>query len=131
MAWSGEGRVPHVDLARVLTGGAKLKLVHMAEYAAAVGVPCKLAAAPYSVARLAKAGEWSTVEEIVESDVITTGCLTAKWPKTHDRRAEAVDIDTVIDRLLRQFAELRPDRRYRSALTGRRARLFEERLKAG
>lgn len=130
IAWGGEGRVPHVDLCRILTGGAKIKLVHMAEYAAATNVPCKLSAAPFSVARLARSGDWSTVEEIVETDVITTALLGARWLKIHDRRAEAADIEVVIDRLIRQFVEMRPNRRYVRKLADYRAQSMHARMLA-
>ena len=33
LAWGGDGRVRHIDLARALTGGSKMKLVHLAEFA--------------------------------------------------------------------------------------------------
>lgn len=125
MAWGGEGRVRHIDFARVLTGGSKMKPVHMAEYAAALNIPAKLSAAPYLVSKLIAVGEFELVEEICEGDVITTALLLAHWRRLIDQRA---DLHTAIDRLLRQIQHLRAGRGYIAALEAHRTALFHERV---
>jgi hypothetical protein len=127
LAWGGEGRVPHIDLCRILTGGAKIKLVHMSEYAAAAGVPAKLSARPFSVARLARDGRWAAVQEMCEGDVLTTALLLARWRRLLDSRAS---IDAVEDRIVRQVAEKRPNRTYVAQLQAWREERFQEQMRA-
>lgn len=125
LSFGGDGRVAHVDLQRIVTGGSKMKLIHMAEYAAAVGVPAKITERPFAPARLYQEKAWEKLEEVVEGDVITTACLLARWKRLQDGRA---DIDTVTDRLLRQVAELKPGRGYLRVLAAYRTRHFQARV---
>lgn len=127
MAWNGEGRAPHIDLCRVLTGGLKMKPVHMAEYVASLDIPAKLTVAPFAVAGLIEAGDFETVQEVVEGDVITTALLLARWRRLLDPRAR---IEVVEDRILRQVEELRASRRYIPALRAHRNQLMERMVAA-
>ncbi|MDX5983684.1 hypothetical protein [Sphingomonas echinoides] len=125
MAFGGDGRVHHVDFARVLTGGFKMKPIHQAEYAAALDIPAKITAAPFMVTKLIDQGRWDLVAEICEGDVITGACLLIRWRRLFDDRAEA---DAAEDRLLRQICELKPDRGYVAALQARRDARFAAQL---
>lgn len=125
IAFGGDGRVRHVDYARVLTGGFKMKPIHQAEYAAALDIPAKMTAAPYAVANFIKTGDWDSVQEICEGDVITGALLLARWRKLLDPRA---DIDVVEDRILREIEELRAGRGYIPALRERREASFKRRF---
>lgn len=125
MAFGGDGRQHHIDFARVLTGGFKMKPIHQAEYAAALDIPAKLTAAPFMVAKFINAGQWDLVQSVCEGDVITGALLLARWRKLFDGRA---DIDVVEDRILRRVEEERPDRGYIPALRARRAASFAERI---
>lgn len=127
IAFGGDGRVRHVDFARVLTGGFKMKPIHQAEYAAALDIPAKMTAAPFMAATLIKAGQFELVKEICEGDVITLALLLARWRKLLDARA---DIAVVEDRILRRVEEERPDRGYIPELRARRAASFAKRLGA-
>lgn len=118
MAWGGDGRVRHVDLCRVLTGGSKMKPVHMSEYVAALNIPAKLTAPPYAVTKLIHEQRFEEVQEVCEGDVITTALLLARWRRLLDPRAE---VQVVEDRLLRQVEELRAGRSYIDALRHHRA----------
>lgn len=125
MAFGGDGRQKHIDLARLFTSGFKIKPVHQAEYAAALDVPAKMTAAPHMVAKFIKAGAWDLVQEVVEGDVITGALLLARWRKLDDPRAE---IDIVEDRIFRRVIELRPERRYAAELRARRGRALANKL---
>jgi len=128
MCWGGEGRVPHIDLARLLTGGGKMKPVHMSEYAAALDIPAKLSAAPYAVARLVAQERWDLVQEVCEGDVITTALLLARWRCLLDPRADALVVQA---RILRQVEELRAGRSYVGKLAKCRTGTFEALVAAG
>ena len=121
LCWGGEGRVGHIDLARYLSGGLKMKQVHMAEYAAALDVPAKIASLPASVARLGREGKWDLVRATCEGDVITTALILARWRQLTDGRAS---IEVAIDRLLRQVLDLRPDSVYSRHLVAHREHRF-------
>ena len=125
MAYGGDGRVHHVDFARVLTGGFKMKPIHQAEYAAALDIPAKITAAPFMVAKLINQGRWDLIAEICEGDVITGACLLIRWRRLFDDRAE---VDAAEDRLLRQICELKPGRAYVAALQARRDARFAAQL---
>lgn len=125
MAFGGDGRVHHVDFARVLTGGFKMKPIHQSEYAAALDIPAKLTAAPFMVTKLIDQGRWDMVAEICEGDVITGAFLLIRWRRLFDDRAE---VDAAEDRLLRQICDLKPDRGYVVALQARRATRFAAQL---
>ena len=120
MAWSGEGKANHIDLCRVLSGGSKMKPVHQTEYAASLNIPAKITAPPFAVAGLIKAGDFGSVVEVVEGDVITTALLLARWRKLLDPRARS---DVAENRILRQVEELRSTRRYIPALRAHREML--------
>lgn len=120
LAWSGEGKVNHIDLCRVLGAGSKMKPVHMTEYAASLNIPSKITAPPSAVAGLIKAGDFESVKEVVEGDVITTALLLARWRKLLDPRARS---DVAEDRILRQVEELKSTRRYIPALRAHREML--------
>ncbi len=124
MAFGGDGRQHHIDFARVLTGGFKMKPIHQAEYAAALDIPAKLTAAPFMVAKFINAGQWELVQSVCEGDVITGALLLARWRKLFDARA---DIDVVEDRILRRIGELRAGRAYVGALEARRSLGFSQR----
>lgn len=121
MAFGGDGRQHHIDFARVLTGGFKMKPIHQAEYAAALDIPAKLTAAPFMVAKFINAGQWDLVQSVCEGDVITGALLLARWRKLFDARAH---IDVVEDRILRRVGELRAGRGYLGELEARRAASF-------
>ena len=120
MAWGGEGKCNHIDLCRLLTGGGKMKPVHQSEYAASLNIPAKITAPPFAVAGLIKAGDFESVVEVVEGDVITTALILARWRKLLDPRARS---DVAEDRILRQVEELRSTRRYIPALRAHRKML--------
>ncbi len=122
MAWQGGGRVPHIDLARVLGGDSKMKPCHFGEYAAAQNIPAKLIAKPADVAKLIAAGQFDLVEQVAEGDVIAEALLLARWRKLLDPRAKA---DVVEDRILRAVEELRPGRGYVLELQAHRAAKFQ------
>ncbi|CAM3276413.1 hypothetical protein SPAN111604_14370 [Sphingomonas antarctica] len=69
MAFGGDGRAPHVDFARVTSGGFKMKPLHQAEYAAALDIPAKITAAPFMVTKLidSSSGIWSSISVRVTS----------------------------------------------------------------
>lgn len=125
MSFGGDGRHNHVDLARVLTGGFKIKPVHMAEYAAACGIPAKMSVAPFLATKLINQGAWDLVQEACEGDVITTALLLARWKRLRDRRTEA---HVAEDRLLRQIIALREGRGYIAELRARRDASLKVRL---
>lgn len=118
----------HLDLARALTGGLKMKPVHLSELLAACDLPGKMSAPAFAVARLIEAGQWDFVQEACEGDVISTALLFARWRKLHDDRADIADVE---DRLLRQIVELRRGRGYVGELEARRRRAFARRCAAG
>lgn len=118
MSFGGDGRNHHLDLMRLLTGGFKMKPVHMAEYAASLDIPAKLTAPAWQVSELIRNRCWGMVADICDGDVITTALLLARWRQLHDGRA---DIATVEDRLLRRICEYRPDAGYTAALNAKRA----------
>lgn len=127
--WLGFGSadpVRHLDLARVMTGGFKMKPVHMAEVLSAMDIPGKMTVPPFAVTDHIYAGQWDVVQEACEGDVISTALLLARWRKLHDRRA---DWDAVEDRLLRRVIELRAGRGYVVELEARRAARFARKLK--
>ncbi len=123
MAWSGEGKSNHIDLCRILTGGSKMKPVHMTEYAASLNIPAKITAPPFAVAGMIQAGDFDGVEEVVEGDVITTSLILARWRKLLDSGACS---DIVEDRILRQIEELKGSRRYIPVLREHRQLLMQQ-----
>ena len=127
MAWSGEGKANHIDLCRVLTGGSKMKPVHLAEYAASLNIPAKITAPPFAVAGFIMAGDFKSCQECVEVDVITTVLILARWRKLLDPGARS---EVVEDRLLRQVEELKGTRRYIPALRAHRAMLQRQMMLA-
>lgn len=125
LAFGGDGRNRHIDFARILTGGLKIKPVHMSEYLASLDIPCKMSAAPWEVARLIYAGNFDKVQEACESDVISCALLLARWRKLHDPR---VGHEVAEERILRQVAELRAGRGFVRQLDARRATRFKAQL---
>ena len=118
LAFGGQHRMRHVDFARIVTGGLKMKPIHMAEVAAALDIPAKLTVPPFAVAGLIEAAAWDAVASAVEVDCISTALLLARWRKLFDDRAE---VQVIEDRILRQVEELRPNRPYIPALRAHRA----------
>jgi 3'-5' exonuclease len=118
LAFGGQHRTRHVDFARNVTGGLKMKPIHLAEVAAALDIPAKLTVPPFAVAGLIEAGAWGAVASAVEVDCISTALLLARWRRLFDDRAE---VRVVEDRILRQVEELRPNRLYIPALRAHRA----------
>ena len=125
MAWGGFDRDRHNDLARTLSGGMKMKQVHLAEVLAAMDIPGKITAAPWAVTRLIYEGRWDEVACACEVDVLSTALLLARWKRLSDPRAT---IDTVEDRILRRVVELRSTRSYAGVLQSRRKARFAEQL---
>jgi len=121
LAFGGFHRERHIDLARALTGGMKMKPIHLAEVLAAMDIPGKITAPPFAVTGLIYAGRWDEVQSACEVDVIGTACLLARWRRLNDPRAEA---DAVEDRILRRVIELRQGREYIPALEAHRQRRF-------
>ena len=127
LALGGRNIRRHVDLAHLITGGLKMKPIHMAEVCAAYDIPAKMSVPAFAVARLIMAGEWVKVIEACECDVISTALLLARWRRLHDGRAEA---DAIEDRLVRQVTEQRPGRGYVAELEAHRQRAFARQVKA-
>ncbi len=122
--WTAHGgfhRERHLDLARVMTAGMRMKPIHLAEVLAAMDIPGKISAPPFAVTELIYAGRWDEVQEACEGDVIATACLLARWRRLNDPRAEA---DAVEDRILRKVIELREGRGYIAALEEHRRTRF-------
>jgi hypothetical protein len=113
MAFGGGNAARNLDLARHLTGGFKMKPIHMAEVLAAMDLPGKITAPPFAIARMIYAKRWGEVKEACEVDVISTALLLARWKRLHDPR---LTLEGVEDRLLRRVVELMPDRSYVAAL---------------
>lgn len=126
LGFGGNDPVRHLDFARLMTGGFKMKPVHMAEVLATLDIPAKITLPAFAVARHIYAGQWNSVQEACEVDVISTAFLLAHWRKLHDSRS---DIDVVEDRLLRQVIELRAGRGYVSELEARRTARFQQKIK--
>ncbi len=126
MGFGGGDPVRHLDFARVMTGGFKMKPVHMAEVLASLDIPAKISVPAFAVARLIYAGDWDLVQEACESDVISTALLLARWRGLHDPRA---DSHTVVDRMLRRVIEMRKGRKYVATLEARRVAAFADRIK--
>jgi 3'-5' exonuclease len=122
LAWGGDGRVRHVDLCRALTGNSKMKLVHLAEFAAMLDLPAKMTQAAYAAARLISEGDYVGVQEMCESDVITTALLFAGWKRLMD---EKVPIGVAHDRILRHVEDLRSGRSYVPGLREWREKRFK------
>ena len=57
LGFGGNDPVRHLDFARVMTGGFKMKPVHMAEILASLDIPAKISVPAFAVARLIYAGE--------------------------------------------------------------------------
>lgn len=126
LAFGGRNTKRHIDLAHLVTGGLKMKPIHMAEVCAACDIVAKMSVPAFAVAKLIMAGQWKQVAEACECDVISTALLFARWRRLHDDRAEA---DTIEDRLIRQVIECRPDRGYVAELQAHRQRAFARQLK--
>ena len=126
LAFGGRNIRRHVDLQHLITGGLKIKPIHMAEVCAACDIPAKMSVPAFAVARLIMAGEWAKVVEACEGDVISTALLLARWRRLHDGRAEAHAVE---DRLVRQVMEHRPERGYVAELKVHRERAFARQLK--
>lgn len=125
MSTGGGGRSPHLDLARALTGGFKMKPVHESEVLAALDIPAKVPAPAFAVASLIYAQQWDSVEEVCEFDVISTALMLARWRKLHDPRSE---VGAVEDRIMRRVTELRAGRGYVAALDAHRKARFSAQL---
>lgn len=121
MAFGGGDPARHIDFARVMTGGFKMKPVHLAEVLASLDIPAKMSVPAFAVARLIEAGQWDQVQEACEGDVLSTALLLAKWRQLHDPRATA---GVVEDRILRHVIDQRRGRGYVAALSKRRAVRF-------
>lgn len=121
LAFGGGNGARNLDLARTITGGFKMKPIHMSEVLAAMDLPGKITAPPFALARLIYAGRWQEVREACEVDVCSTALLLARWRQLHDSRADARVVE---DRILRRVVELMPDRSYIAELQARREALF-------
>ena len=127
MAFSGEGKAAHLDLLRVMTGGFRMKAIHMAEFAAIIDVPAKVSDAAWSAARHIKDGNWDMVQSMAECDVATTALLYASWRTLLDGRCP---VDTAHDRICRKIEEFRPYRDYTYAFTAKRKDIFRRKIAA-
>jgi hypothetical protein len=125
LSFGGGNSSRHLDLARAITGGFKMKPVHMAEVLAAMDIPAKISAPAFAVAKLIAAGRWDVVQETCEGDVISESLLLARWRKLLDPR---IDADLAEDRILRRLIELRAGRGYIPALEARRASRFRAKV---
>lgn len=125
LAYNGGDPHRHVDFARSVTGGLRMKPIHQAEVAAALDIPAKLTAPAFSVAKLIKAGRWAEIRDICEGDVITLAMIAARWRVLSDDRSDPFALE---DRILRRVIELRPDRPYTAELQMRRDALFAARV---
>lgn len=123
--WGGQGRTGHIDLMRLLTGSSKMTASHMSEFAAVIGLPAKMTAAPWAAAELIRRGEWRKVEEMCEADCVTTALLFARWRRTFD----GPSADIVEDRICRVIEELCPGRGYIPALNARRREIHDLRVR--
>lgn len=121
LAFGGRGPAPQLDLLRILTGGTKLKLVHMSEFAAMLDIPAKIKGRASSVEYHIRAKDWDSVQEMCEVDVITTALLYASWSTLIDGRCP---MSTVHDRIYRKVEELRAGRSYIPTFTTKRMQLF-------
>jgi hypothetical protein len=126
LSFCGSNASRHLDLAREITGGFKMKPVHMAEVLAAMDIPAKMSAPAFAVARLIEAGQWDIVQEACEGDVISTALLLAHWRRLRDPR---IDVGVVEDRILRRVIELRAGRGYVPALAARRDARFRAKVR--
>ena len=104
-----------------MTGGTKLKLVHMSEFAAVLDIPAKLKGRASSVDHHIRAKDWNSVQEMCEVDVITTALLYASWRTLIDGRSP---VSTVHDRIYRKMEEFRAGRTYMPIITAKRMQLF-------
>lgn len=109
LAFGGDGRVRHLDLCRLLTGNAKMKLAHLSEFAAMLDLPAKITQPAWAAARLVADGDFEAVQEMCEVDVITTALLLACWKKLVDDKAQ---VGVAHDRILRRIEEIRSNRTY-------------------
>ena len=125
MAFGGANANRHVDLARIMTGGFKMKPIHMAEVLAVMDLPGKLTAPPFAITRMIHSGQWTQVKEACEVDVISTALLLARWKRLHDPRLTNYAVE---GRVLRRVAELVPDRTYIVALQARRDEQFRAQI---
>ncbi len=123
MPWGGQGKVPHVDLMRNLTGSSKMKASHMAEFAAVLDLPVKMTAEAWRAAEFIRNRRWDRVSLMCESDCITTALLFASWRTTFEDRSALL---VVQDRVCRAIEELRPGRSYLVALRQKRREIHAE-----
>jgi 3'-5' exonuclease len=121
LAFGGDGRVRHLDLCRLLTGNAKMKLAHLSEFAAMLDLPAKITQPAWAAARLVANGDFVAVQEMCEVDVITTALLLASWKKLVDEKAE---VHVAHDRILRRVDDLRGYRTYAATLSAWRKERF-------
>jgi hypothetical protein len=126
LAFPSPQKSSHLDLSRVLTNGLKMRQCHLSEFAAVINMPSKFVAASWSITKLARAGEWKTIEEVCESDCITTAFLFASWKGLIDGR---VPVWTVHDRICGKVQELRPNRSYIKCLVATRGRLYDDQMR--
>lgn len=97
---------------------------HMSEFAAVIGLPAKMTAAPWAAAELIRRGQWRKVEEMCEADCITTALLFARWRRSF----EGPSADIVEDRICRVIEEFCPGRSYAPAIKARRQAINERRF---
>lgn len=125
LAYNGGDPKRHVDFARTVTNGLRMKPIHQAEVAAALDIPAKLTAPAFSIAKMIYAGRWAEVRDACEGDVITLALIAARWRILSDDRSDPFALE---DRILRRVVELRPDRAYTAELQARREARFSARL---
>lgn len=125
LAYNGGDPKRHVDFARTVTGGLRMKPIHQAEVAAALDIPAKLTVPAFSIAKLIYAGRWTEVRDACEGDVITLALIAARWRILSDGRSDPFALE---DRILRRVVELRPNRAYTTELEVRRGARFSAKL---
>ena len=121
LAFGGDGRVQHLDLFRLLTGNAKMKLAHLSEFAAMLDLPAKITQPAWAAARLVADADFDAVQEMCEVDVITTCLLLACWKKLVDDKAQ---VGVAHDRILRRVEQFRGYRTYSAILAAWRKDRF-------
>ena len=126
MAGQSRGPAPHVDLLQSFTGGSRMTLAHMAEFAAVFGIPCKITAAPNSVARFVEAGNFTAIQEMCEVDVISLSLLYCNWKKLVEG---GCDVWIAHERIYREVERLRAGRSYIPVLSAERRALCDRHLR--
>ena len=102
-------RRQHLDLLMAVRGGADM--IHLQEYAARLGIPCKILTKGNAVWRLAADKNWLLVEAVCETDVIATAMILARHLFCHNRSSTSpFAADMAICSYIRQHRSHQPYR---------------------